>query len=499
MIKRCSYAIIILCCLVGGYYLTRHSTIRGMEDGGKEDVDVIVSALPEIPAVDVTLVTSDGTIVLPKELVHYFGTISNALIDLPEENDEDEKQESPRVPVPIFDSAFMNNLITLVKTMIAIKERQETIEAVNQALTKTEPKGLTWQTPSQGYAQFYKQYSTINSKSVTLLDKYIYAINFLNVPILAAPLGYIYSKLSQGQINVGDFYEIYQGLGRDIGQEFVDNVARQYYLDKKQELTIPDAPQTVLDSWKEFVFLPYSKQPEIIKLLKGKLDKTEAEKLKAGLSGDSREFIEKFEKLSEEDEQLFFAHLPLYRALNNFGVWIQELLDAGWKLSVDKLERSATGPKGPTGPTGPKGIYFSSLDLSNHHISSLNGLHNIANIDSLKILGLNNNQINTIPATLPDNLFGLHLNNNQISTIPDSLPASLRRLYLNNNQISIIPDSLPASLGNLNLDNNQISTIPATLPANLYELSLKENPLSPDTMVRIEKHEDLPPDLTVNI
>ncbi len=120
------------------------------------------------------------------------------------------------------------------------------------------------------------------------------------------------------------------------------------------------------------------------------------------------------------------------------------------------------------------------LRLNHKYIKDLEGIANIQNIDQIRSLYLNNNQIQAIPADLNlPQLSWLHLNNNQIQTIPADLNLPmLSKFCLNNNQIQAIPADLNLpQLEQLELNNNQIKVIPdeqLNLP-QLWCLELNNN------------------------
>ncbi len=166
-----------------------------------------------------------------------------------------------------------------------------------------------------------------------------------------------------------------------------------------------------------------------------------------------------------------------------------EALNTGvlWGLSIqDYLDSPALKNKMPqiTGRTTP------FLKLSNMKINNLQGLQNILNIKTVKMLYLDNNQLTTIQPNAfagLTNLQLLALNRNQLTTIPTNAFAGLTNLqwlYLNRNQLTTIPTNAFAGLTNLQwlyLDNNLLTTIQTKAFAglnNLKVLALANNLLS---------------------
>ncbi len=104
------------------------------------------------------------------------------------------------------------------------------------------------------------------------------------------------------------------------------------------------------------------------------------------------------------------------------------------------------------------------LNLQFMKINNLQGLQNIPNIKTVKILYLMGNQLTTIPDAFAGltNLEKLYLYSNQLTTIQAGAFAgltNLKELYLNNNLLTTIPDAF-AGLTNLvvlYLDDNQLT------------------------------------------
>jgi protein phosphatase 1 regulatory subunit 7 len=181
-------------------------------------------------------------------------------------------------------------------------------------------------------------------------------------------------------------------------------------------------------------------------------------------------------------------------------VSIQNLLDA------DKISRFGYG----------------DLDLSNKHITSLNGLHNMIGIENVTQIRIHDNLLTTIQpnafhnlpelksinlsnnllTTLQPNAFHnlpqlelLELNNNQLTTLQpnvfNNLPV-LEELTLNNNQLTTLQPGVFNNLPQLymiNLDNNKLTTIQPGVFHNLTQLvSLTFNSNQLDTIQRYAFH-----------
>ncbi|KAL6752608.1 hypothetical protein V8C86DRAFT_2752114 [Haematococcus lacustris] len=151
------------------------------------------------------------------------------------------------------------------------------------------------------------------------------------------------------------------------------------------------------------------------------------------------------------------------------------------------------------------------LVLSSNALSSFPG-GIAAALSSLKILNLDHNQLQVLPAELCqlaklEKLYASHnslrelpsmldqlpklqvlvVSHNQLTQLPEGLPGVLEECNVANNAITVIP----AGLGRLqqlkifNLDNNRVSTVPAELLlgcAALHTLSLHGNPITPDAL-----------------
>ena len=124
--------------------------------------------------------------------------------------------------------------------------------------------------------------------------------------------------------------------------------------------------------------------------------------------------------------------------------------------------------------------------------------------ESLKLLECWKNQLTYLPETLPNSLCILNCAINKLTSLPNHLPNSLRLLncdynqltlllyagapfnhlsnslrilHCYNNQLTSLPDTLPDSLRILHCDNNQLTSLPDTLPDSLQELTCRNNQL----------------------
>jgi Leucine-rich repeat (LRR) protein len=108
------------------------------------------------------------------------------------------------------------------------------------------------------------------------------------------------------------------------------------------------------------------------------------------------------------------------------------------------------------------------------------------NFPNLRILELNDNQINSLPPEMfkLDLLQELALFNNQLTTLPadfsDNIPA-VTNLLLHNNKISHLPEEVFRNFSNIsiNLSFNRLSNLPVKLftGMNYLTINLSNNPL----------------------
>ena len=129
------------------------------------------------------------------------------------------------------------------------------------------------------------------------------------------------------------------------------------------------------------------------------------------------------------------------------------------------------------------------LDFSNKNLTDLTGLQSIPNIDQITELYLNDNQLQTLPADIfndLNNLDSLYLHNNQLTTLPADIFNGLNNLdtlSLYNNQLTTLPAGIFNGLNNLDtlsLYSNQLTTLPADIFSglnNLQHLYLSNNQL----------------------
>ena len=131
-----------------------------------------------------------------------------------------------------------------------------------------------------------------------------------------------------------------------------------------------------------------------------------------------------------------------------------------------------------------------SLDLSDKGLTSLEELQNIpADVrNEVRILNLNSNQLQTLPANIfngLNNLRELHLSSNKLKTLPTGIFSDLNSLHtlsLDNNQLQALPTDIFDGLNNLEylyLSYNQLQSLPVTIfssLSNLEQLSLWGNP-----------------------
>jgi internalin A len=119
------------------------------------------------------------------------------------------------------------------------------------------------------------------------------------------------------------------------------------------------------------------------------------------------------------------------------------------------------------------------LDLSGLEIESLPEL--IKGLTNLKTLYLNNNKLSGLPSVLSqlDSLEVLNVSSNLIETILGNLPGNLRALYLNNNKIKAVPENLRnnPSIEKLYITQNNLAEIPEWIDemSGLVVLNLSGN------------------------
>ena len=117
------------------------------------------------------------------------------------------------------------------------------------------------------------------------------------------------------------------------------------------------------------------------------------------------------------------------------------------------------------------------LSIANRGITSLPDLTRFKN---LKELYCSDNQLTSLPTTLPQSLEILYCSKNKITSLPDlTRLKNLKELYCTYNQLSSLPTTLPQSLEILYCSNNQLTSLPdLTKFKNLKELYCYKNQLS---------------------
>ena len=112
------------------------------------------------------------------------------------------------------------------------------------------------------------------------------------------------------------------------------------------------------------------------------------------------------------------------------------------------------------------------LNCSDNKFTSLPDLPH-----SLITLNCSYNKLTSLP-DLPNSLQKLRCNYNELTSLPDTLPNSLQELYCSNNQLILLPDHLPNSLQKLRCNYNELTSLPDHLPHALYELDCSDNRLT---------------------
>ena len=121
----------------------------------------------------------------------------------------------------------------------------------------------------------------------------------------------------------------------------------------------------------------------------------------------------------------------------------------------------------------------------------------VKSLRDLQLLGLNNNQLTSVPTGLGNltNLTVLGLDDNQLTNVPTQLGSltNLQRLWLHNNQLTYIPPGLGnlTNLQRLWFQNNRLTSVPTELGSltNVVILWLAHNRLEslPPALARLTK------------
>ncbi|MGB1229584.1 MAG: leucine-rich repeat domain-containing protein [Holosporaceae bacterium] len=129
-------------------------------------------------------------------------------------------------------------------------------------------------------------------------------------------------------------------------------------------------------------------------------------------------------------------------------------------------------------------LTVTELHMDGCHLNQM-PLWIVTQTPNVKILGLDNNNISTLPdaiAQLPALEF-LFLDHNQLTELPQSLPylTKLRYLSLSYNQLSHVPQNMAhmTHLKTLHLSGNKLSCLPIqfrSLKGHLKQLSLSNTP-----------------------
>jgi Leucine-rich repeat (LRR) protein len=97
---------------------------------------------------------------------------------------------------------------------------------------------------------------------------------------------------------------------------------------------------------------------------------------------------------------------------------------------------------------------------------------------NLQELDCYNNQLTSLPESLPTSLQSLDCSQNQLISLPENIPFSLQKLYCYNNKLILLPETLPNSLQRLNCSYNQLTLLPESLPNSLKILYCGSNQLT---------------------
>lgn len=118
-------------------------------------------------------------------------------------------------------------------------------------------------------------------------------------------------------------------------------------------------------------------------------------------------------------------------------------------------------------PPLPK--WVKALDVSHNHLRSLPELPS-----GVQRINAKGNQLATLPA-LPDSVIWLNVADNSLKSLP-KLNVNLQRLYAARNRLRSAPDfSQAKQLSYVGLDYNQLTTLPSNMPASIKWLNVSYN------------------------
>jgi len=120
-----------------------------------------------------------------------------------------------------------------------------------------------------------------------------------------------------------------------------------------------------------------------------------------------------------------------------------------------------------------------TLSIESRDITSLPAL-TLTRFKKLKEFYCSDNQLTSLPNTLPESLEILYCSNNQLTSLPDLIRLkNLKKLYCSNNQLTSLPTTLPQGLEVLYCSNNQLTSLPDLIRLkNLKELYCYKNQLT---------------------
>ncbi|MFN3782439.1 MAG: fibronectin type III domain-containing protein [Spirosomataceae bacterium] len=104
--------------------------------------------------------------------------------------------------------------------------------------------------------------------------------------------------------------------------------------------------------------------------------------------------------------------------------------------------------------------------------TKLTNIEGIGYLAQLRGLDASNQALNTIPIVANSVLF-IQATNNQLTSLPSTLPTSLEYLRISHNKVTQLPE-LPTNLKALKCDNNLLNSLP-NLPSNLAYLDVSFN------------------------
>jgi Leucine-rich repeat (LRR) protein len=130
-----------------------------------------------------------------------------------------------------------------------------------------------------------------------------------------------------------------------------------------------------------------------------------------------------------------------------------------------------------------------TLSLADNRIQRVSPA--IFSLASLVHLDLSWNRLKALPI-LPDSIKVLLLAHNQLESLPSRLPSSLKTLDVSFNALMFLTGlGCSGSLKELNASNNKLVRLPMCLPPSMVEINLSENPGMQEVPHTWEQYESL--------